>query len=451
MSLPPAFLDEVLVEPSTASTRLWVEPIGTDHPPPAQGSLQELAGGSVLDEEGWRPLRCDEDWHAAAVRASRCLAAAADGDLAPQSPSFAPKEVDAPRHVQLFVDGSCHRDTWSSSARAGWGVVGLVGRRQILRAWGPVPQGWPQSAPASEWAAALMSSKVWRPGMPSPVGDCQAVVGAMGRPVRSVLLGGGAYSGVLRALVAGIGTEMPMQKTKAHRRVEDAVDAKDAENIVGNGFADDVANIGAGQHPQPSKVEALTARARWKFVQDLAVGAAKIMSVWPSLGTFLGGRAVRANRVGTNPQEARKFLRQAVPKEHQHAFRQQGGTILCDKCLCTARTWRAARRRQAEEACTGVSLVLRQAMESQVLGHRLVLAIFEGRPTVCCISCGCYATSRLEGLARVCVPARPGSKGRQSVNRLRRGEHVDIKKRGVRGEAWYRVLGIELQEFTPGR
>ena len=103
-----------------------------------------------------------------------------------------------------------------------------------------------------------------------------------------------------------------------------------------------------------------------------------------------------------------------------------------------------------EEPCSGVSLVLRQAMESQDIGHSLVLAIYQGRPNACCINCGTFATSRLKGFALVCEPARRGSKGRQAINRLYRGEHIDIKKRGVWGEAWYRVLGTELQEFTPG-
>ena len=89
-------------------------------------------------------------------------------------------------------------------------------------------------------------------------------------------------------------------------------------------------------------------------------------------------------------------------------------------------------------------------MDSQSAGHTLVLGVFNGQPVFTCISCGCYASSRLEGLASPCRPAGPGSKGRQAINRLFRGEHPDLKRKRLRPEAWYRVLGSELQEFTPG-
>ena len=38
----------------------------------------------------------------------------------------------------------------------------------------------------------------------------------------------------------------------------------------------------------------------------------------------------------------------------------------------------------------------------------------------------------------------------EAINKISRGEHPDVKKRGLHGEAWFRVLHSELQEFTPG-
>ena len=103
------------------------------------------------------------------------------------------------------------------------------------------------------------------------------------------------------------------------------------------------------------------------------------------------------------------------------------------------------------EPCPGECPIMRRALESQDLGHVLVLAVFEGRPSVCCVACGCYATTKIEGLSRPCLPARPGSKGVQAINRLFRGRHPDFKKSQLKGEAWFRVLRTtELQEFTPG-
>ena len=43
-----------------------------------------------------------------------------------------------------------------------------------------------------------------------------------------------------------------------------------------------------------------------------------------------------------------------------------------------------------------------------------------------------------------------GRQGRQAINILYRGEHPDLKRKASKPEAWYRVLGSVLEEFTPG-
>ena len=91
-----------------------------------------------------------------------------------------------------------------------------------------------------------------------------------------------------------------------------------------------------------------------------------------------------------------------------------------------------------------------ECLRSQENGHSLVLGVYSGQPVFACVSCGAYASRRLEGLARLCRPAGPGSKGRQAVARLFRGQHPDLKRKRLLPEAHFRVLGSELQEFTPG-
>ena len=260
----------------------------------------------------------------------------------------------------------------------------------------------------------------------------------------------GPHAGHLRTLISTIGRGMPMRKTKAHRTIEDAVDADDARDIVGNKLADTAANFGAACHPQPSKVEVAEAVSRWTFLCDLVQAAASMAAAWPSIRSVLGGRAARATGSNFPRSVARRILKSSPPPDKTHAFKSFAGTIMCDRCLAITHSWAGARQRQRCQPCPGHSVVMRQAMESQELGHALVLGVFDGRPTICCTACGRFATARLEGLAGVCFRAEPGSKGQQAINRLLRGEHPDVKKRSARGEAWFRVLSTELQEFTPG-
>ena len=140
-----------------------------------------------------------------------------------------------------------------------------------------------------------------------------------------------------------------------------------------------------------------------------------------------------------------------IPFSEQLEFTSIGGMIVCDKCMCRVHTWQTARRRRLQERCIGESEFVRLAFDSQNRGHTLALGVFSGQPVFICIRCGCYASSRLAGLARQCTEALPGSKGRQAINRFFRGAHPDLKRKHFNAEAHFRVLrGTELQPFTPG-
>ena len=352
--------------------------------------------------------------------------------------------------MQLFADGSVVSHSWPGSARAGWGVVGMVGEEIVLQAYGPVPQGRLQTAPSAEWAAAEIAALIGHSTlhMPPVVGDCLQVVRALSSLPRLVLAQGGMHSGSLKAILSAFGGRMAMDKVKSHRQVETAVDDHDRHMIAGNNEADASARAGAELHPKPSTIEIQEAHTSWQRFKQLAQAIAKLSAVWPQARRLFGGRLERvgalAGRRGSRPP------RPPVPVEDQHDFQPIAGQVLCSRCLCRARGWEAAAARANKEVCPGSSSTMRACMDSQMAGHTLVLGAFGGQPVFTCISCGCYASSRLEGLARVCRPAEPGSKGRQAISRLLRGEHPDLKRKRLRPEAWYRVLGSVLQEFTPG-
>ena len=190
----------------------------------------------------------------------------------------------------------------------------------------------------------------------------------------------------------------------------------------------------------------------------LAVHMAKS---WPPLRHFFPGRARRRNgggggargdrgaEMGAVPPEGASRGRRLVPRfENRHSFSILGGHILCTRCLGRARSWGGAVRRMATEACAGESPVIREAFDSQDFGHTLALGIYNGRPTVICIGCGRYATARVEGLSSRCAP--PGTRGKYAISRFFRGLHPDQRRRdSVHCEAFFRVLGAELQEFIP--
>ena len=98
--------------------------------------------------------------------------------------------------------------------------------------------------------------------------------------------------------------------------------------------------------------------------------------------------------------------------------------------------------------CPGSSRAMREALSSVDLGHTLALGVFGGRATVICITCGRFATDRVEKLGGICKPA--GAHGRHAISLFSRGLHPDFKK-DLKGEAFFRVLrGSELEEFIPG-
>ena len=224
-------------------------------------------------------------------------------------------------------------------------------------------------------------------------------------PPRAVLEQGGMHAGSVRSIIADFGGRMEMTKVKAHRLASSAVDDEDRHFILGNDWADTSARRGAEAHPQPSTAEIREANSDWQFYKALACAIAKLSAVWPQARRLFGGRLERVETPisgrGVRPP------RPLVPVEHRHNFQPIGGHILCDSCLCRARSWEAARARQRTEPCPGDSSTMRQCMDAQLSGHTLVLGAFAGQPIFICISCGCYASSRLEGLARRCRPAGP--------------------------------------------
>ena len=243
--------------------------------------------------------------------------------------------------------------------------------------------------------------------------------------------------------------QMVAHKVKAHRSIESAVDQDDRELILGNEEADAAAKAGAQLHPSPSPAEAREARRKWDFVRQLCLHASRIAATWPPLRLLLPGGARR--KVKTEEGDMLRTRGPPPPPVHpdmQHVFLPLGGHILCGRCLARTHSWAGARHRTLSEPCPGSSATMREALASAERGHVLAIGVYSGRPTVICITCGRFATDRVEGLASVCRPA--GIHGKYAVSRFFRSLHPDVKKKDLGGEAFCRVLrGSELQKFTP--
>ena len=166
------FCEAVRALPSSTSSALWSGAIGDALPGPLDGDLFEHAVASRLLKSGeWQ--RVEEI-----------------GTRLPREPE-AGNGVTIESDFLLFTDGSKSGDDWAGSERAGWGVVVFSGKgQQVYSAYGPVPAHLPQTAPVSEWLAAVHAAQIWHPTLPPPLGDCQQVVSAMNAdPTRQLLKG----------------------------------------------------------------------------------------------------------------------------------------------------------------------------------------------------------------------------------------------------------------------
>ena len=432
------FVAQVAEQPPTMVTRLWCPPVGADLPPPLDGDIFALASGSMLCAGG--------DWEGIDMNNPQRL------PLEPEA-GIVRRIID--EHATIYTDGSMIHDGYPLSRRAGWGVAVLAGSgEQLASFFGPVPRSLPQTAPVAEWAAAIVCARLWHQHLSAPLGDCLQVVNATRGLLGGLLFKGSPTATFLRQCVIMFGGQLGMQKVKAHRSLEESEGPADRISIMGNNAADAAAGMASASHPSPSPAEAAICRRQWQFCSaDLPLAAAEIAAAWPSTRQLLGGggrlvwegcRGVdfraRGGRVG-------RLARAIVPTADAHNFLPLGGQILCGKCLSRARTWKIANTRSAHEACTGNSIGLTAAMESQQLGHVLAMGIFNGKPQVLCLHCGKHTSTNFQGLSSRCT--HPTAKGQEALRRFSRGLHPDPRHHRLRGEAFFRVLGTELQQFSP--
>ena len=236
----------------------------------------------------------------------------------------------------------------------------LEGNRQVFQGFGPVPsppQG--QSAPEAEWSAARIISHLWHPGLPEPRCDCKQVVDACNSPPRTVMAKGGVHAGHAQEVLKGFGGQMRLAKVKAHRSEDEATSADDLVDILGNAAADAAAKAGALVHPRPSPSELREASRDWSFLGLLTAAATYLSSLWPPLRQQLGGKLIRLPRGQGPAVDSRSRLSQPpttpTPLQRCHHFVAYGRHILCSACLCRARSWEGARRRERADRCSGVA------------------------------------------------------------------------------------------------
>ena len=120
--------------------------------------------------------------------------------------------------------------------------------------------------------------------------------------------------------------------------------------------------------------------------------------------------------------------------------------LFCQRCLTTAYSQQAAARREQFEACRGEHPGLKRLAEgAQQLEHKLLLCVWQGKPTLICRRCGAMAsTDKHSGLREPCQGQPANGRAGDGVARAERGYHPHQRQRG-KLEALYRVSGESLE------
>ena len=167
----------------------------------------------------------------------------------------------------------------------------------------------------------------------------------------------------------------------------------------------------------------------------------KILLHFPTIASTQQG--VRPEREKTTRRPRTRTPTPTPPEpESRHSFRQQGRSFYCQWCLSTAFSAEAAAHKERTQPCAGEHPGLSRLTEgAQQLEHSLLLAVWQGKPTLICQRCGAMASSnRHTGLSMPCPGQPANGRAQDGVSRAERGLHPHQRKTGPL-DALLRVSG----------
>ena len=202
-------------------------------------------------------------------------------------------------------------------------------------------------------------------------------------------------------------------------------------------------------HQQISEGERICARADWEEALKVTRAVGKMLQHFPTITATQAGE-----RLKRTPGQRRRTPRRPEPEplapELRHLFRKQGRSFYCRRCFSTAFSPATAAARAQTQACGGDHPGLRRLVESaQELEHSLLLAVWQGKPTLICQRCGAMASSDLpSGLKMPCLGNPANGRARDGVWRAEKGLHPHQRNQGPL-EALLKVDGNDLYPLEP--
>ena len=210
-------------------------------------------------------------------------------------------------------------------------------------------------------------------------------------------------------------------KVKAHVKVPLAkIVARDpmVQHSVGNGVADEYANMGRQCHPSPSEEEDKSV--------NLALESLRKFVDYAPQALLSFGRKPTCRILGKTPKEIKLQGAVDVPFEFRHKFVSVESGWQCLACLVLTSSKKILQQHYTR-ACKGSSLPLLELLGNPK-GHSLAWSTtFDGVYLVFCLGCGSFATKKLVKLAEVCMKV-PTPAGCQALKLLRLRQHPITRK-----------------------
>ena len=343
----------------------------------------------------------------------------------------------------IFSDGSCTTHVDPLRRRAGWACVEvapyLINRQLVkLRAvWGTLPEGWPQTLQAAEFAAAVAAAELAGAGA-ELFSDCLGVVRCMAGNAQSQLQPQRRWAGAY-LLAHAFSTAKKMlaktHKVPAHTEEHEGEDLPTRLRRLANSWADELAKQAVLLHDPMDDALAIHMRRVWRDAQTACVVLAKSTRLWPAAAELRPRedrpttRLAREHRVrGRDDRLAAERDRKArlqSQAEKSHVWAQCGGRQRCRLCL--------AFRAQGVPLCSGVATDwIACIQDAQALGHHMErFALHDSGgvdviPMVACSACGAWSSCSAvatKSLFRQPCKHRPSRAGDEVLKRLARGLH----------------------------
>ena len=350
----------------------------------------------------------------------------------------------------IFTDGSCTTHVDPMRRRAGWAAVEVAPYLingeivKISAMWGTIPAAWPQSAPASEFAAATAAAETMDFSEETRIlADCSSVIAVMAGAPRQQLHASRPWAGAYRLAHAVAMNRSPLaaiEKVPAHTVEVQGESGSVRLRRLANEWADDRAKAAVRLHPAPSPLQAGVADASWCHAEVACRVLAEATLLWPAAVPDIPRRpptqkerqqraeAARARRAARTRQRQAAQEAQWKAADDSHSWVACGSLLRCARC----QTRRLAVGRM--DRCPGMPLELAQ-WAAQAKGHRHVLAhaaLWNRQApertvaVVLCVACGAWTTAAAQAAQSLLLrPCRgtPTKAGADALSRVARGLH----------------------------